>query len=41
MKWSWLLGALALAGFLLIRRRKLGRPTQAAVSVMRPTEEAP
>ena len=30
MKWSWLLGAVALAGFLLIRRRKLGRPTQAA-----------
>jgi membrane protein DedA with SNARE-associated domain/membrane-associated phospholipid phosphatase len=30
MKWGWLLGALALAGFLLIRRRKLGRPTQAA-----------
>ena len=26
MKWSWLLGAVALAGFLLARRRKLGRP---------------
>jgi membrane protein DedA with SNARE-associated domain/membrane-associated phospholipid phosphatase len=30
MRWSWLLGAVALAAFLLIRRRKLGRPTQAA-----------
>jgi membrane protein DedA with SNARE-associated domain/membrane-associated phospholipid phosphatase len=30
MKWGWLLGAVALAGFLLVRRRKLGRPTQAA-----------
>jgi membrane protein DedA with SNARE-associated domain len=30
MKWGWLLGALALAAFLLIRRRKLGRRTQAA-----------
>jgi membrane protein DedA with SNARE-associated domain/membrane-associated phospholipid phosphatase len=30
MKWGWLLGALALAAFLLIRRRKLGRWTQAA-----------
>ena len=30
MKWGWLLGAVALAGFLLIRRRALGRPTQAA-----------
>jgi membrane protein DedA with SNARE-associated domain/membrane-associated phospholipid phosphatase len=30
MKWSWLLGALALAGFLLVRRHKLGRWTQAA-----------
>ncbi len=29
MKWSWLLGAAALAAFLLIRRRKLGRWTQA------------
>jgi membrane protein DedA with SNARE-associated domain/membrane-associated phospholipid phosphatase len=28
MKWGWLLGALALAGFLLVRRRKLGRWTQ-------------
>jgi membrane protein DedA with SNARE-associated domain/membrane-associated phospholipid phosphatase len=30
MKWGWLLGALALAAFLLVRRRKLGRWTQAA-----------
>ena len=30
VKWSWLLGAVALAGFLLLRRRKLGRPTLAA-----------
>ena len=30
MKWSWLLGAAALAAFLLIRRRRLGRWTQAA-----------
>ncbi len=30
MKWGWLLGAVALAGFLLIRRRALGRTTQAA-----------
>jgi membrane protein DedA with SNARE-associated domain/membrane-associated phospholipid phosphatase len=29
MKWGWLLGALALAAFLLARRRKLGRWTQA------------
>ena len=29
MKWSWLLGAAALAAFLLIRRRRLGRWTQA------------
>jgi undecaprenyl-diphosphatase len=29
MKWGWLLGALALAAFLLIRRRRLGRWTQA------------
>ncbi len=28
MKWGWLLGALALAAFLLVRRRKLGRWTQ-------------
>src|SRR5215207_7683883 len=25
MKWSWLLGAVALAAFLWVRRRKLGR----------------
>jgi membrane protein DedA with SNARE-associated domain/membrane-associated phospholipid phosphatase len=30
VKWGWLLGAVVLAGFLLARRRKLGRPTQAA-----------
>ena len=30
MKWSWLLGALAVAGFLLVRRHRLGRWTQAA-----------
>jgi membrane protein DedA with SNARE-associated domain/membrane-associated phospholipid phosphatase len=30
VKWSWLLGALAVAAFLLIRRRALGRTTQAA-----------
>jgi membrane protein DedA with SNARE-associated domain/membrane-associated phospholipid phosphatase len=30
MKWGWLLGALALAAFLLIRRRRLGRWTQGA-----------
>jgi undecaprenyl-diphosphatase len=30
VKWGWLLAALALAAFLLIRRRKLGRWTQAA-----------
>ena len=29
MKWGWLLGALALAAFLIVRRRKLGRWTQA------------
>ena len=29
MKWGWLLGALALAGFLLARRQRLGRWTQA------------
>ena len=28
MKWGWLLGALALAAFLLVRRRQLGRWTQ-------------
>jgi undecaprenyl-diphosphatase len=28
MKWGWLLGALALAAFLLVRRRKLGRWSQ-------------
>jgi membrane protein DedA with SNARE-associated domain/membrane-associated phospholipid phosphatase len=28
MKWGWLLGALALGAFLLVRRRKLGRWTQ-------------
>jgi membrane protein DedA with SNARE-associated domain/membrane-associated phospholipid phosphatase len=33
MKWGWLLGAVALAAFLLIRRHKLGRPLQAAVAV--------
>jgi membrane protein DedA with SNARE-associated domain/membrane-associated phospholipid phosphatase len=30
VKWSWLLGALAVAAFLLIRRKRLGRWTQAA-----------
>ena len=30
MKWSWLLGAVALAGFLLARRKRLGKPTLAA-----------
>ena len=30
MKWSWLLGAVALAAFLLVRRGRLGRWTQAA-----------
>ena len=30
MKWSWLLGAAALAAFLIVRRRSLGRLTQAA-----------
>jgi membrane protein DedA with SNARE-associated domain/membrane-associated phospholipid phosphatase len=30
MKWGWLLGAVALAAFMLARRRKLGRLTQAA-----------
>jgi membrane protein DedA with SNARE-associated domain/membrane-associated phospholipid phosphatase len=30
MKWSWLLGALALAAFLAARRRTLGRTTQVA-----------
>ena len=30
MKWSWLLGAAALAAFLFVRRRSLGRLTQAA-----------
>jgi undecaprenyl-diphosphatase len=30
VKWGWLLGAVAAAGFLLIRRHALGRPTQAA-----------
>ena len=30
MKWSWLLGAVAVAGFLLVRRHRLGRWTQAA-----------
>ena len=29
MKWGWLLGALAVAAFLLARRRRLGRLTQA------------
>lgn len=29
MRWSWLLGALALAAFLVVRRRRLGRWTQA------------
>jgi membrane protein DedA with SNARE-associated domain/membrane-associated phospholipid phosphatase len=29
MKWGWLLGAVAVAAFLLARRRKLGRATQA------------
>jgi hypothetical protein len=30
MKWSWLLGAVALAGYLLARRRAHGRATLAA-----------
>jgi membrane protein DedA with SNARE-associated domain/membrane-associated phospholipid phosphatase len=30
MKWGWLLGALALAAFLVVRRRRLGRWTQAS-----------
>ena len=30
MKWGWLLGAVALAAFLVVRRRALGRWTQAA-----------
>jgi len=30
VKWSWLLGAVALAGYLLVRRRKFGRPMLAA-----------
>jgi len=30
VKWGWLLGAVALAAFLLARRRRLGRLTQAA-----------
>jgi membrane protein DedA with SNARE-associated domain len=30
VKWTWLLGAVALAGFLIARRRSLGRPTQIA-----------
>jgi membrane protein DedA with SNARE-associated domain/membrane-associated phospholipid phosphatase len=30
MKWSWLLGAAALAAFLIVRRRSLGRTLQAA-----------
>jgi membrane protein DedA with SNARE-associated domain/membrane-associated phospholipid phosphatase len=30
MKWGWLLGAVALAAFLFLRRRRLGRWTQAA-----------
>ena len=30
MKWSWLLGALALAAFLVARRHRLGRWTQVA-----------
>ena len=30
VKWSWLLGAAALAAFLIVRRRSLGRLTQAA-----------
>jgi membrane protein DedA with SNARE-associated domain/membrane-associated phospholipid phosphatase len=30
MKWSWMLGALAVAAFLLARRQRLGRWTQAA-----------
>jgi membrane protein DedA with SNARE-associated domain/membrane-associated phospholipid phosphatase len=30
VKWGWLLGAVALAGFLLVRRRKLGRWTLVA-----------
>ena len=30
IKWTWLLGAVALAGFLVIRRRTLGRTTQVA-----------
>ncbi len=30
MKWGWLLGAAALAAFLVVRRRKLGRWTEVA-----------
>jgi undecaprenyl-diphosphatase len=30
IKWTWLLGAVALAGFLVARRRSLGRTTQVA-----------
>lgn len=30
IKWTWLLGAVALAGYLLARRHAQGRPTQAA-----------
>jgi membrane protein DedA with SNARE-associated domain/membrane-associated phospholipid phosphatase len=30
IKWSWLVGAIALAGYLIVRRRKLGRPTELA-----------
>jgi membrane protein DedA with SNARE-associated domain/membrane-associated phospholipid phosphatase len=30
VKWGWLLGAVALAAFLFLRRRRLGRPAQAA-----------
>jgi undecaprenyl-diphosphatase len=30
MKWGWMLGAVALAGFLIARRRQLGRWTQVA-----------
>jgi len=32
MKWGWLLGAVALAGFLVARRRQLGRWTHVAGS---------
>ncbi|MEA2312137.1 MAG: hypothetical protein QOE28_2105, partial [Solirubrobacteraceae bacterium] len=33
MRWGWLLTAVALAGYLLVRRRKLGKPTLALGAV--------